>query len=108
VFLYIVQNFWRPVLVSRIDRESTESHRATVLSIESQAKSIVTMIAAPLLGLAVDLVKERDFGGAFWPVGALGAAVALVFLVTAKRGTEDLTAEDAENDLKQVNGKPTN
>jgi MFS family permease len=89
VFIYILQNFWRPVLVSRFDRESTESHRATVLSIESQAKSIVTMIAAPLLGLAVDLVKERGIGGPFWPVGALGAVVALAFFVTARRDTTD-------------------
>ncbi len=86
VILHILQNFWRPVLVSRVDRESAESHRATVLSIESQAKSVATMVAAPLLGLAVDLVKEHGPGGAFWPVGALGAVVALVFFVTGRRG----------------------
>ena len=33
----------------------------------------------------VDLVKERGPGGEFWPVGALGAAVALLFFVTARR-----------------------
>jgi len=87
VFLYVLQNFWRPVLVSRVDRESAESHRATVLSMESQAKSVATMIAAPALGLAVDLVTERGPGGPFWPVGALGAVVALIFLATAGRGT---------------------
>ncbi len=98
VFLYILQNFWRPVLVSRVDHESAESHRATVLSIESQAKSVATMIAAPSLGFAVDLVTKRGPGGAFWPVGALGAVVALVFFVTAGRGTgRPLTdAEDGD------------
>jgi MFS family permease len=87
VFVYILQNFWRPVLVSRVDRESEESHRATVLSIESQAKSVATMIAAPALGFAVDVVTKRGPGGPFWPVGALGAVVAFTFLVTSRRGT---------------------
>jgi len=111
VFLYILQNFWRPVLVSRVDRESAESHRATVLSIESQAKSVATMIMAPLLGLAVDYVQKSDPGVGFWPVGALGAAVALVFFVTARRtrdtAKKDALAEivkDAEDDFEQRNG----
>jgi len=86
VFLYVIQNFWRPVLVSRVDRESAESHRATVLSIESQAKSVATMVAAPLLGFAVDYAQKRDPAVGFWPVGALGAAVALGFLLTSKTG----------------------
>ena len=92
VVLYVIQNFWRPVMICRVDRESAESHRATVLSIESQAKCVATMIAAPLLGLAVDLVKEQGPGGEFWPVGALGAAVALLFFVTAWWGRGDAQA----------------
>ena len=54
------------------------------------SKVTTTMVAAPLLGLAVDLIRARSFGGAFWPVGALGAAVALVFFLTAlKAGGKD-------------------
>jgi MFS family permease len=98
VFLYVLQNFWRPVLVSRVDHESEESHRATVLSIESQAKSFATMIAAPALGLAVDLVAERGPGGAFWPLGALGGVVAFVFFVTARRGTGRALTEGEDGD----------
>ena len=85
VVLYILQNFWRPVLICRVDRHSPEAHRATVLSIESQAKSISTMIIAPALGLAVDLVKEHGIGGSFWPVGAVGTVIALLFFVTARK-----------------------
>jgi len=102
VFLYIIQNFWRPVLVSRVDRQSAESHRATVLSIESQAKSVATMVAAPLLGLAVDYIQKRDPAVGFWPVGVLGAAVALVFLVTARRGAEGPAAGEAKVDEEPV------
>ena len=92
VLLHVLQNFWRPVLICRVDRESPEAQRATVLSIESQAKSVSTMIVAPVLGLAVDLVRRHGFGGAFWPVGALGAVVALGFFVTARRGERGATS----------------
>jgi MFS family permease len=86
VLLFLLQNFWRPVLVARVDCYSDETRGATVLSIESQAKTVSTMVVAPLLGLAVDSVRAYGPGGDFWPVAALGAAVALVFFVTGRRG----------------------
>jgi MFS family permease len=85
VLLYVLQNSWRPVLMSRFDCHSDGAQGATVLSIESQAKTVSTMMAAPVLGLAVDLVAAHGIGGAFWPVGALGAAVALLFVLTGRR-----------------------
>ena len=88
VLLYIMQNLWRPVLISRFGAHSDETKGATVLSIESQAKSVATMIIAPLLGCAIDCVSlMRDPTGAetwFWPVGALGLVLTLAFFVTAK------------------------
>ena len=67
--LYILQNLWRPVLISRFDAHSSEARGATVLSIESQAKSAATMVFAPLMGAAVDFVKSRQIGvSEFWPV----------------------------------------
>ncbi len=103
VLLHVLQNFWRPVLVCRVDRESPEAQRATVLSIESQAKSISTMIVAPVLGLAVDLVRQHGLGGAFWPVGALGAVVALGFFVTSRGAVApDVSAPaDGTSELRQ-------
>lgn len=70
VALEALQNIWRPILMSRFDTVTPPERQATVLSVESQAKSLFTMIAAPLLGLAVDTLG-------FWPIGALGLAVAL-------------------------------
>ncbi|MCZ6678849.1 MAG: MFS transporter [Candidatus Poribacteria bacterium] len=70
VALEALQNFWRPVLVSRINLHSTPEMGATILSIESQAKSFATMLLAPLLGLAVDGVNG------FWPVGTVGLLIA--------------------------------
>lgn len=81
VMLYVMQNLWRPILISRFDEYATETRGATVLSIESQAKSVSTMVAAPLLGIAVDFVNLHGFGGEFWPAGAAGAVIALIIPV---------------------------
>ena len=80
--LYLIQNLWRPILISRFDAFATETRGATVLSIESQAKTTSTMLIAPILGIAVDLVKTHGLGGEFWPVGATGAIAAIFILCT--------------------------
>ena len=79
VGLAILQNFWRPGLISRFNAQSTPEMGATILSIEAQSKSLATIILAPLLGLLVDAV------GNFSPVGIVGICVALVILL-AYRG----------------------
>lgn len=85
VLVHVLQNLWRPVLVSRLALSSSESQRATTLSIESMARRVVMMIVAPLLGWAVDAVTTHDIGGMFWPVGAVGAIVFLFFAITYRR-----------------------
>ncbi|MCK5526554.1 MAG: hypothetical protein KAJ05_05350, partial [Candidatus Latescibacteria bacterium] len=79
VALAILQNFWRPVMVGRINAHSTPEMGATVLSIESQAKSFATMWMAPALGCAVDAA------GAFWPVAVAGAVIAMGFLLSGRK-----------------------
>ncbi len=74
VALAILQNFWRPGLISRFNEQSTPEMSATILSIEAQSKSLATIILAPLLGLLVDLV------GNFSPVGIVGACIAIAIL----------------------------
>ncbi len=87
VVLYIVQNLWRPVLISRFDAHSDEAMGATVLSMESQAKSLSTMIMAPVLGLAIDLARTQGIGASeFWPIGVFGLVITLGFYLTAGRG----------------------
>lgn len=85
VFLHVIQNVWRPILLGRFDAGTSEARGATVLSIESQVRRVATIIVAPLLGLAIDYVKAHGPGGPFWPVGLLGAVVALLFLVAPVR-----------------------
>ncbi len=79
VLLHVLQNLWRPVLISRFDSHSDERQGATVLSIESQSRRAATMLLAPALGFAVDLVRANQWGGEFWPVGLVGTAMAIVF-----------------------------
>lgn len=82
IALSILQNFWRPILVSRFDAYASETQGATVLSIESQAKSASTMVIAPILGAAVDFVRAQSIGGEFWPVATLATVVVLFILLT--------------------------
>ncbi len=82
ILLALVQNVWRPVLISRFDAFATEKAGATVLSIESQAKSVSTMIVAPILGAMVDFVRAQNVGGDFWPVATIAAVISLLILLT--------------------------
>ncbi len=75
VGLAILQNFWRPGLISRFNAQSTPEMSATILSIEAQSKSLATIILAPLLGWLVDSV------GSFWPIGVVGTCIALAILI---------------------------
>ncbi len=85
VLLHVAQNLWRPVLISRFDAHSDESQGATVLSIESQAQRLSTMVLAPLLGLAVDSLGDATSLTRYWPTGAVGAIVALSFALRPAR-----------------------
>ena len=75
VALAILQNFWRPGLISRFNEQSTPEMSATILSIEAQSKSLAIIILAPMLGLLVDLA------GNFSPVGIVGACIAIAILL---------------------------
>ena len=82
VVLAVLQNFWRPVLISRIDAHSTPEAGATILSVESQGKSVIAMVLAPLIGLCVDA-----FGLVGMSVVAL--LVTLPFALTSLGGTRE-------------------
>ena len=83
----LLQNLWRPILISRFDAHGDESSGATLLSLESQGRRLATMLLAPLLGLAIDTVRARELGGDLWPIGVIGALVGLIFcLIPATRG----------------------
>ena len=86
VALAILQNFWRPGLISRFNAQSTPEMSATILSIEAQSKSLATIILAPLLGLLVDSV------GNFSPVGIVGTGIAVAILLAYRGALEERPA----------------
>ncbi|MFC2069594.1 MFS transporter [Chloroflexota bacterium] len=85
ILLSLIQNFWRPMLISRFDDFASETQGATILSIESQAKSVSTMIVAPIMGAAVDFLVGRNLGGEFWPVATIAAVIALFIVLTTEK-----------------------
>ena len=98
VALAVLQNFWRPMLVTRVDNETDPGMGATMLSIESQAKSAGAMVLAPLLGYAVDRLAAGPEQPALWVVGLVAAGVALAgVLLPAMRPApaEAQAADDA-------------
>jgi len=94
VAFHILQNFWRPILIGRIDSVGNEDYGATVMSVESQAKRSAAIVLAPLIGLAVDGAHALESGGDFWPIGLIGLAV-VVFMMIAGRTVK--AAGDAES-----------
>jgi len=85
VLLAICQNFWRPILVGRVASHADSAQTATVLSIESQAKSLFIAIIAPLLGWTVDLVTVYHHDLRFLPIAALGILISTAMLLTGRR-----------------------
>lgn len=85
VALAALQNLWRPMQVGRFSAASDPANGATVLSIESQAKSLSAAIFAPLLGLAVDwfgiFSPPGDKGASFVPVALAGLGITAAVLI---------------------------
>jgi MFS family permease len=91
IVLGMIQNTFRPAQVSRFNRESSPEMGATILSVESQSKSLAAAVLAPLLGWVVDLETKKSAGPdmdltVFWPVAVLGVSVSLLAL--AYRGSK--------------------
>ena len=87
--LFLMQGAWRPLIISRFDAYSPETHGTSILSVESQSQTLAKMLLAPALGFAIDLIASAGSGesGKFWPIAAFGAliSVSMVFSAAAKR-----------------------
>lgn len=97
VMLHVLQDLWRPVLISRFDEHGDEAQGATLLSLESQARRASTMVLAPLMGLAIDSAIRHDIGGPFWPIGAAGLVVGLAFLFAGRTGSAAAAVSEPTN-----------
>jgi hypothetical protein len=90
VLLAVIQNVWRPILLARIDTTSDPSMGATILSVESQAKSLFVMGLAPLLGYVIDGIASPHLK--FLPVAIFGLVAVVTVLVATGGGRNRLPA----------------
>ena len=85
VVMNVLQNIWRPILISRFDEHTQAKKGATVLSIESGAQRLSTLLVAPFLGLWIDHLTGLENGSAtgaqYWPIGVVGAVAAIAMWV---------------------------
>ncbi|PQO33284.1 MFS transporter [Blastopirellula marina] len=91
VVLAVMQNIWRPILIGRVADQADEHAMATVLSVESQAKSIGIAVIAPILGLAVDQMPA-DYQ--FTPIALLGIAITMVALLSPSETVASPVADE--------------
>lgn len=86
ILLFTLQNIWRPIQISRFQDYGDSQQGAAMLSMENQSCTLTTMLAAPLVGLAVDVVRTQGWGGDFWPVGCIGLCATVgVYLMVRRR-----------------------
>ncbi|MBN1555724.1 MAG: MFS transporter [Phycisphaerae bacterium] len=88
VVLAMLQNFWRPLLIGRVAGESGSRQMATILSVESQAKSLFAAVVAPLVGWAVDAIPANLGTPRFLPAAAVGVLIAGLALVVKPKSRE--------------------
>jgi len=81
IIIAILQNFWRPILISRCATLSNPDDTATMLSIESQAKTIFTSIMAPIMGWSIDYLCTVDNSMRFLPIAIMGFIVSAWMLM---------------------------
>ena len=85
ICLNAVQNLWRPILISRCASHCDSSQSATVLSIESQAKSLFVALFAPAIGWGVDALSTTAPDWRFLPIAAMGVVIAMIALLLPER-----------------------
>lgn len=85
--LFLMQSAWRPLIISRFDAYSPETHGTSILSVESQSQTVAKMFFAPALGLFVDAIARAGggLGGKFWPIAAVGALISACMAFSAVR-----------------------
>ena len=87
VILYLVRDMRKPVLVDICGTLTQKQERATVLSVESQLRAIITAVVAPVVGFVAD---KTDVGTAMLSIALL---LAVVYLVLPKRDVPVCTPE---------------
>ena len=94
IVLALLQNLWRPVLIGRCAAKCDKNRMATLLSVESQSKSLFICVFAPIVGWSVDYLERTNYDCRFLPIPALGLAVAIIMLLWRRRSTPTLQSTE--------------
>ena len=100
--LAVLQNLWRPLQLGRFGAAGDSDAGATILSVESQARNLVVVVAAPVVGLAVNALQGwgrigHDSPIRFLPVALAGMLFASAALLFRRRLKPTPSAEDTSN-----------
>ena len=104
VAVAVFQNLWRPILVSRIAQHTDDQTMTTVLSVESQGKTLMTAVMAPLIGFAVDYAGSFSEGLRYLPIAVLGLAVCAFFRLRRGYMGEDMPCVEVLEEGSEVAG----
>ncbi|UYP45062.1 hypothetical protein NEF87_001347 [Candidatus Lokiarchaeum ossiferum] len=91
--IYGVYNLRRPMLVGYIGELAPKNQRATVLSVESQIKSFLTFLLAPILGIIVDYTSIQVL---FIILAAVIIGVNFLFL-RGECSTQEINCDSADS-----------
>jgi len=83
LFLNILKDSRRPLLVQAIGDLAQKEGRATILSVESQLKSLLTILFAPLFGL---LAQAISIPFAFFILGWIMALLSFTLKIEETKG----------------------
>jgi len=92
VLIYILQNLYRPILISSFDDCAQSDQKATILSIESQSVSFSVFLVAPVIGWTVD---RFGFPAIFW-IASLMLSTYVMMMLLFSRGSFKTKANDPD------------
>ncbi len=76
IFILLIENIRKPIGISLIANSVNERAMTTILSVQSQAKSVITALIAPLLGWLADVYSP---GTSLFVVSILIVSLGLIF-----------------------------
>ncbi len=90
IILLVAQNLWKPVQVARCAEETDKKKMATVLSIQSQVKSLFLAVTAPIIGYSIDMLGTLNPQYKFLPLAMLGVVVSAVMILSSQQTIRSL------------------
>ena len=85
LFIYCLQNLWRPMVISELSRQLNPSFAAGWLSAENLLRRLGAAALLPFLGYLVDWAGRVAPEQSLLPVGVVGLFVSVMFVGVRRR-----------------------